>query len=167
MVVQEWFLRLLRDVFLAIGISGFIIVGIRELRRDGFGFKKALPALLGILMGVGLIFFSWFVAYQIDTFSQSVESRVSLEQLRIDLNEQNVTSEKRERLSKIYAEFYYLKNGSRVLYQPTQEKLQYIEKRHQQEKQMVGIRQAKFIWLALLLISLMIGLFSPIRREKI
>ena len=138
MILQEWLLRLLRDVFLAIGISGFIIVGIRELRRNGFGLKKAVPSFLGILMGLGLIFFSWFVEYKIDSFSQSLENRVSLKQ-----DEKNVLS------------------------QLTPERLQYIKKKHQQqEKQMIDIRKAKFIWLGLLLGSLMIGLFSPILRTR-
>ncbi len=172
-LLVEWILRFCRDIFLSLAIAGLIIIGIYELRIYGFSFKKSLSAFVGIIMAIGMIFAMWFIEYRIDGLTKSLENSNYIVKFENILKDHTLPKKRREQISKIYAEMYYLryeekikyfKNGKDIIFQPSKENDDQIAFMHEKKKQMASIRRVQYFWILLLFTSIAIGLFLPIRK---
>jgi uncharacterized protein YxeA len=173
-LLVEWILRFCGDIFLSLAIAGLIIIGIFELRIYGFSFKKILSAFVGIMMAIGMIFAMWIIEYNVNSLA-GMDGTNYLVQIESKLKDHNLSVTRREKLSKMYAEMYYLQYGEKIkyfkdnkyiTYQSTKENDENVALMHKIEREMTSIRRARYFWILLLLfVSIAIGLFLPIRRS--
>ena len=178
-----WFIRLLRFSSLAGGISSSIIIGIHSVRQQGYSHRGLIVPLFGIGFSIFVTFISIFIYLKVSEIQQGnfeMEKR-HLNSLKTLLNYESLPPSDRSKISRRYAKWLYIfrdeaahyvtLEGRKKLYEPTEK-----DKQWRKEKILIkklfnraikDKKQALVIWPTLTLLSIGIGLFSPVRNDII
>jgi len=177
-----WLLRVIRDVSLAIALSGILILGIRSLRRDGFTIKRfVLPAVavLLCLFFTGISIFGHISTSRIQRILFDINDSYK-EHLREWLDVKDLSLTKRSEISLKYAievwkesgeAIKYISNdGKEIVYEPSLKEIEESKKMDKANQLIVrglkGMKRAYIFWPIVALASVAIGFFTPIRRKN-
>lgn len=165
---------------LTLALATMIVAGSRAIRRNGFSFKRILVPLIGV-GGCLLLAVECYSIHKVLASSDfSEQDKKSLRILESKLTDTDMPLEKKSKWSKLYAQMkfnhegiktnYIDPTGKRVDFEPTTKD---IEDRNVQIK-LKQISQwgkeypykAAISWMAVGIVSLLFGLFTPIKRDK-
>ncbi len=174
MIFQEWILRLLRDISLAVFISSVIAFGVRDIYRKGLSPKRMITPFLGTLFALLIFFGNWMIESKLSDLGKGINYTKYLEKNKIALENPKLSLEEKERLSKMYASSYYrmygrqieyIKENHQTLYKPLKDEVEYVRQKAEQERFIHRLGKTKFLWLILIPFSFLLGLFLSKRRE--
>jgi len=180
--LHHWLLGAIRDASLIIALSAMTITGIRSLRRDGVTIRRCVSPASAILLclsfaGVSLYGHITISQVQRDLFYFPEGITMSL---RKHLDQDELSLPQRSKLTLMYARNIYEETGEIVDYVTVEGKMEtyqpsFEEKEHRKTmdraKDLVawclkGLKRAYLLWPVFAIISIAIGLFTPIRRGE-
>ena len=171
MIILQW----LRDIFLAIGLASLIIFGIRDLRIYGKTLKRFINPFISIITMILLFYFIYMLETHIRSFDNlEINTKKHLEHIKQTMEKENISLSEKEEWSNTYAGMYYmvfgksiryLKEGKYVLYQPSEIQLKAKKNKIKNKKSLLYLSRAKYLWLILLVFSLLVGLLTPIKKQ--
>jgi hypothetical protein len=171
MIILQW----LRDIFLAIGLASLVIFGIRDLRIYDKTLKRFISPLIGIVTMILLFYFIYMLENKIRSFNNlQIDTKKHLEHIKQEMEKENISLSEKEEWHKTYAEMYYmvfgksikyLKEGKYILYEPSRIQLKANQNKIENEKSLQYLSNAKYLWLMLLVFSLLVGLLTPINKQ--
>ena len=157
-----------------------IAYGIREVRRSGKTFGNFTRPVIGVIWCISVVFISWRGETVISDFNNSLGEKSSLYNLEKKLESPDLPIDKKTRVSALYAKKYYYYHGEQIkcltrdgtyaLYQPTEEeknKHKYYAGGMKTATWLIrSMHRTKYLWLSVLIISLLLGFMTPIKKEK-
>jgi hypothetical protein len=180
--LQNWVLRITRDVSLAIGLGGTTILSIRSIRESGFRASRILSLSFSILFflflsGAALFGHITMSKIQRDLFHTPYSLKENIKEY---LDCENLPLSQRSEISLIYARRvweetgealqYITIDGKEKTYEPSLEEIETRNKRAKTEELVAwtlkGLKRAYILWPLIAVLSIAMGLFSPIGNKK-
>ena len=179
---RDWLMGFIRFVSLVMASSSTIIFGIHRIRRDGYSHRRLiLPAfVVGFLIFIaGTALFGYRMVAEVQRTHLKLGSEDFLSSLEEDLSLEYLSPELRSQLSEMYAkqlyivhgrtEYYVTLNGTKKLYEPTDQEKEY-RWRNTCTKELLdrarkATKRAIIIWPIVALLSIAIGMFSPVHKK--
>ena len=179
---HQWLLRIIRDVSLTIALSGMTILGIRSIRRDGFSIRRFLLPAFAVLFFIFLTIFSLFGHMEISLIQRNLfDTRDRFkENLKKCLDREDLSLSQRSKFSLMYARqiweetgetvVYITNDGKEKVYEPSKEELETKAKVARTDELLTyilkGMKRAYIFWPVVAIMSVAIGFFSPIKKQK-
>ncbi|GLI38364.1 hypothetical protein GHYDROH2_18650 [Geobacter hydrogenophilus] len=151
-----------------------VIIGLRLLRKK----LRKLFAILYLVAGLGICAFYLVTLYFTMTFNYTIP-KPNAELLRQNIESHNYDVKLKSKLSKMYARDkytyegktveYFTETGDKLLYQPTKEDQEFREQdvlvneiwRENRKRS----RPNFYCWIAITMISLLLGIFTPVEKK--
>lgn len=182
--LSKWLVLFIRDWSIFIGVGGLIIIGLRAIRINGFVMRKLAIAITGYILCGGLIYFSYNTAKSMDNviemitnekiqtkLKRKIENREFKDKSDANVSRWNKLYAKDKYLTHGVTETYLMPDGSHSKYQPSQkEELEREEFRKNQiwlTNAKNAMERATRNWTIVAILSSLIGLFSPIRKNQL
>ena len=181
-------IRTFNHFSLAVGLSGMLILGIRIIRKSGFSIKSILMPSLGFVV---ILFFTYLSAspYRVlERSSQFIKSKPHytelLSTMESSLERQDCPTDSKAFLSKYYARTKYQQagliidhftpEGTVTSYKPTVTEVTQRNEMLKSEAEAIFWSQLSkrtiwgslIFWTLLTIVSILIGIFSPISGVK-
>ena len=158
-------------------VSGLIIEGIRKIRIHGFKLKSSINFFSGIVLLLiplsASIFCTIWVPKMMDAF---LISPTKLAEMELYLEKNDLNNERKALLSSIIASNKYIttgvitfifdKNGNKIQYVPSDKDREIVQYIKEIRSFLPKFKTAAYIWVTVLLGSLLIGLKSPIETTE-
>ena len=177
--ISRWtHLQTIEFIVYTLMVSGLIIEGVRKIRIYGFALKSSTTLFSGIvLLLIPLtvsIFITIWVPKMIDV---TLKSPAMLTELELLLEKDDLDNKGKALLSSIIAEQKYIATGeitfifdeigNRIKYVPSDQEMETLNHLKEIRSVLPQFKTAAYIWVSVLLGSLVIGLKSSVETNKL
>jgi hypothetical protein len=181
-ILYSWWLKsLLRDAGIALIASTIIVGGFRALRSEGRSLSRGLMVGTGFGICILFLIFNFVTYFQTGKILQSSNFRDVILKIEKMLEQPDIAEHRRAILLRKLAESRYIqtgelmeildRDGKKELFRPPKEMLRF-KRQNDQTRQLLGWVKGRalvsiFFWVGIFFISIIAGIFTPIKPVRI